>query len=81
MLLFPRSLVGQAAVENVAPEVVFTRGCGFTARELSQMSAYIASLKPTPRTIGFDLNGPHPIFALQYALLRALHPRPTFKLF
>ncbi|MGC8551483.1 MAG: hypothetical protein ACP5O7_01310 [Phycisphaerae bacterium] len=45
------------------------------------MSAYITSLKPRPRTIGFDLNGPHPIFALQYALLRALHPRPKFEYF
>ena len=81
MLLFPRSLVGPGAVEDVAPEVTFTRGPGFTTRELSQLSAYIALLKPKPRTIGIDLNGPHPIFALQYALLRSLQPRPTFEYF
>ncbi|NNM85449.1 MAG: hypothetical protein HKL96_06820 [Phycisphaerales bacterium] len=81
MLLFPGSLMGQSAVENVAPEVIFTLGPGFTARELSQLSAYIELVKPKPRTIGIDLNGPHPIFALQYALLQSRHPRPTFEYF
>ncbi len=81
MLLFPRSLVGQSAVENVPPEVVFNGTPGFTARELSQLSAYITSLKPRPRTIGFNLSGPHPICALKYSLLRALQPRSTFEYF
>jgi hypothetical protein len=76
--LYPRALVGQQAIECHSQIDLLVRQHSVNARTLKRMVAFMRRYQGGKITIGIMGRPNLPPFALEEAMMAALHPMPTF---
>ena len=76
--LYPRTLLGQSAIEWHSRTDLLVREHSVNARTLEKLVAYMHRFNGRPMIIGLSGRTNLPPYAIESALMSVLHPRPEF---